>query len=66
MLKDLDAQEIRDAVGKRIEVMAFGVPYIGVLEAYDEEAFKLHIRDEKDLAVVEQERIEEFHVLEEN
>ena len=63
MLKDIDPQEIRAAVGQRVEVMAFGIPYVGLLERYDEEAARLQIRDGDDVAMVEQERIEEFRVV---
>lgn len=65
MLHEVEPKEIRKAVGKNVEVMAFGVPYVGILEHYDEEKARLKIRDGDDIAIVEQERIESFRVLDE-
>jgi hypothetical protein len=65
MIHEVETEEIRAAVGKQVEVMAFGVPYVGLLEQYDEAQSRLKIRDGTDIAIVEQERIESFRILSE-
>lgn len=66
MLQEVDPEEIRQAIGQRVEVMAFGLPYVGILEDYDEKSGRLQIRDQEDVAFVERERIESFRIIKEN
>ena len=57
---DIDPAEIKRAVGHRIRVSAFGIPYEGKLVRYDEEQARLEIHDGEHVAIVERERIDEF------
>jgi hypothetical protein len=53
-----------DARGKRVEVIAFGIVYTGILSAVDTDNGTIVIADGDDHAVLEIERIESFTLLE--
>jgi len=63
MLKEIPPEQIQAAIGKRVRVVAFGIPYEGVLKSFDQETARLQIQDSEDEAQVEQDRIEDFEVL---
>lgn len=47
-------------LGKRVEIIAFGISYIGKLDAIDYERGTLKISDEQDCAILDLERVESF------
>jgi hypothetical protein len=53
-----------DAKGKRVEVIAFGIVYTGILKSIDTDNGTIVITDGDDRAVLEIERIESFAQLE--
>lgn len=52
------------AKGKRVEVFAFGITYVGVLKSIDPENGFISVADGDDTAILELERIEHFNVIE--
>lgn len=62
---DIDPEELRRAVGHRVRVTAFGIPYVGTLIRYDEELARLEIQEGDNVAIVERERIDQFAIDEE-
>lgn len=58
-------QGLLSAKGKRVEVFAFGITYIGDLTSVDPENGFISVTDGEDTAVLELERIEQFNILEE-
>lgn len=62
---DIEPAELRQSIGRRVEVTAFGITYTGKLIHYDEERARLEIQDGENVAIVERERIDRFRVLKE-
>ncbi len=52
------------AKGKRVEIFAFGITYIGTLVSVDHENGFVSVSDGIDTAMLELERIEHFNVIE--
>lgn len=59
----IDPETIITFLGKRIEVIAFGISYAGLLTSVDPKAGIIRVEDGRDYVVLEIERIEEFHPL---
>ncbi|MBI2092068.1 MAG: hypothetical protein HYY43_02380 [Deltaproteobacteria bacterium] len=57
-------QDLLAAKGKRVEVFAFGITYIGKLTSVDTENGFISVTDGEDTAMLELERIEQFSLLE--
>lgn len=51
-------------LGKQVEVIAFGISYVGKLEQVDFENGQLVISDDHDKAVLDLERVESFNLIE--
>ncbi len=64
--EDALIQALVDAKGKRVELIAFGIPYAGVLEYVDVEDGIIAVADGEERAVLEIERIESFSLLPED
>ena len=62
MENEIDS-ELKQAQGKRVEVIAFSLSYTGVLKRVDVERGTVEIIDGEDRAVLEIERITSFRVL---
>lgn len=62
--EDALIQGISEARGKRVEVFAFGMTYIGNLVSVDIENGFITIKDGDDKVMLELERIEHFDVVE--
>ena len=60
---EITPKSLKAAVGKKVEVLAFGMAYIGILKRVDLEPGTIQIRDHGDCVVLEIERIENFKVL---
>jgi len=56
--------KLQDFVGKRLEIIAFGIYYLGILESVDNEKGTLKIIDGQDFAILELERVESFSLAE--
>lgn len=54
---------LKKFIGHRVEVIAFGISYRGKLQKVDELTSTIRIVDRGNSAVLEIERIEEFHPL---
>lgn len=54
---------LKGAIGKKVEVLAFGVSYVGILKKVDLEPGTIQIQDSGDYVILEIERIEAFKVL---
>ncbi len=64
MIEDeVTPQRLRAALRKKVEVLAFGVAYVGWLKKVDFDEGIIRIEDKKDYVVLEIERIESFKVL---
>lgn len=55
--------KLKSAVGKRVEVLAFGMAYVGILKKVDTKNGLIRVEDKEDYVVLEIERIENFRVL---
>ncbi len=63
MKEDLSFTRLQDFVGHKVEIIAFGISYMGILEEVDPERGTLKIVDGEDFAMLELERVEAFTVL---
>ena len=61
---EITPEGLKAAVGKKVEVLAFGMAYAGILKRVDLEPGTIQINDKRDYVVLEIERIESFKVLE--
>ncbi len=57
-------QGLLAAIGKRVEVFAFGVTYIGELRSVDHENGFVTVTDGEDTVMLELERVESFNIVE--
>lgn len=60
---EVTTQDLKAAIGKKVEAYAFGVAYRGRLKKVDLRANTIRINDRRDYAVLEIERIESFKIL---
>ena len=51
---------LQDLQGKKVEIIAFGISYMGMLKDVDYDSGTLKIEDEEDFAILEIERVESF------
>lgn len=63
MEDEVSLPKLKSAVGKRVEVLAFGMSYVGILKRMDAKNGLIRVEDKKDYVVLEIERIENFRVL---
>lgn len=63
--EDALIQALLDAKDKRVEIIAFGIPYAGILDKVDMEDGIITIVDGEESAVLEIERIESFSLISE-
>lgn len=55
--------KLKSSVGKKVEVLAFGIAYIGILKKVDPRNGLIRLEDKEDYVILEIERIENFRVL---
>lgn len=60
---EIDPKQLKAALGKKVDALAFGLSYQGILKKIDLKAGTIKIEDKEDYAVLEIERIESFKVL---
>jgi len=63
MQEDYSITRIQDFVGRKVEIIAFDISYMGILKEVDLDRGTLKIVDGEDFAVLEIERVESFSVL---
>ncbi len=63
MEDEVSLSKLKVAVGKRVEVLAFGMSYVGTLKNIDHKNGLIRVEDKEDYVVLEIERIENFRVL---
>lgn len=63
MNDDLSSADLKKAVGKKIEVLAFGIVYRGRLKQVNLKEGTIRIEDKGDYAILEIERLESLRVL---
>lgn len=63
MIEEVTPSKLKSALRKRVEVLAFGISYVGTLKKVDLDEGVIRVEDEKDYVVLEIERIEAFRVL---
>jgi len=61
--EDALIQALMDAKGRRVEIIAFSIPYAGTLQRVDVDEGIIVIEDGEDQAVLEIERVESFSLL---
>lgn len=55
--------QLKHLVGKKIEIIAFDISYIGILEQIDFEQGILKLIDGDDFVILELERVESFNLI---
>lgn len=55
---------LQDYVGRKVEIIAFEISYMGVLTHVDYDSGTLKIVDGEDFAILEIERVESFSLIE--
>ena len=63
MKEDYSITRIQDFTGRKVEIIAFDISYMGILQEVDLDRGTLKIVDGDDFAVLEIERVESFSVL---
>jgi hypothetical protein len=54
---------LKDLIGRKVEIIAFGISYLGTLEGVDFDQGTLKIEDGDDFAILELERVESFSLV---
>jgi len=62
-MDEISPSRLKAAVTKRVEVLAFGISYVGTLKVVDAKNGLIRIVDKDDYVVLEIERIETFRIL---
>jgi hypothetical protein len=60
---EVTAAKLKKALGKKVEVHAFGISYVGVLKKVDARSGEVRVEDREDYVVLEIERIDHFRIL---
>ncbi|MFO1518140.1 MAG: hypothetical protein U1F57_00525 [bacterium] len=63
MRDDLSITRLHDYIGRKVEIIAFDISYMGILQEVDMDRGTLKIVDGEDFAILEIERVESFSVL---
>lgn len=51
---------LQNFVGKKVEIIAFGISYLGIIEEVDYDAGTIKLVDDDEFAILEIERVESF------
>ena len=62
-MEEVSLHQIQKSIGRRVEVVAFGTCYAGVLKRYDSKSEMIRIEDRGDYVLLEMERVQAFRVL---
>ena len=62
-MEEVSTKDLRMALEKKVEVLAFGIAYRGLLKKVDLRNGTIRVDDKEDYVVLEIERIESFKVL---
>ncbi|GEM_PF-1418900 len=60
---EISNKQLKAALGKKVDVLAFGISYVGILKKVSIDKGVIQIQDGKDFVVLEVERIESFKTL---
>jgi len=63
MVDEVSPSQLKAALGKRVEVLAFGMVYAGTLKKVDTKNGLIRVEDKDDYVVLEIERVESFRVV---
>lgn len=55
---------LQDYIGRKVEIIAFDISYMGILTHVDYDSGTLKIVDGEDFAILEIERVESFSLIE--
>ena len=55
--------QLKNLIGKKVEIIAFDISYIGILEEIDFEQGILKLTDGDDFVILELERVESFSLI---
>ena len=58
-----EVKEIKQAIGKRVEIIAFGIPYLGTLKRFNQKEARLVVQEGEDVAEIDLDRVESFKVI---
>ena len=62
MSEEISSTFLKKAIGKKVEVLAFGIIYVGILKKVDRHSGLIRVEDKKDYVVLEIERIQSFKI----
>lgn len=62
MNQNQSISQLQDFMGKKVEIIAFGISYLGTIENVDYDAGTIKLVDEDDMAILEIERVESFKI----
>ncbi len=57
----LPIHQLQDFIGQKVEIIAFGISYLGILQEVDYDRGTLRLEDGEDRAILEIERVEYFN-----
>jgi len=63
MEDEVSAAKLKKVIGKRVQILAFGILYEGILKKVDARSGLVRVEDEKDYVLLEIERIDHFRIL---
>lgn len=63
MQDEVTASKLKIARGKKVEVLAFGVSYVGKLTKVDSKSGLVRVEDGEDYVLLEIERIDRFRIV---
>lgn len=63
MEDEVSAAKLKKAIGKRVQILAFGISYEGILKKVDARSGLVRVEDENDYVLLEIERIDHFRIL---
>ena len=61
--EEVSVAKLKKAIGKKVEIVAFGITYEGTLKNIDVKNGVMRIEDKEDYVVLEIERVELFRLL---
>ncbi|MFO1462739.1 MAG: hypothetical protein U1F66_03110 [bacterium] len=64
MQEYLSITRLQDYIGRKVEIIAFEISYMGILTHVDYDSGTLKIVDGEDFAILEIERVESFSLIE--
>ena len=63
MTEETTPAKLKKALGKKVEILAFNLSYVGILKKVDAREGLIRLEDKSDYVVLEIERIQSFRLL---